>query len=199
MFVSTCESKTFPLEDVFWKYSLVAYPDENVLEKVAEEKKLLDQISGYTNRWTRPQIQIASFYVLERMEETLTRWIQNICNLQNSFKVCLNNFSGFPPHTIYLRVQDNQPFQRLTSALTMLDGFILSNGCPPMHLESRPYLSLAGGLSQQVYEHVLPVFAQRNFHESFMVEKLVLLKSDIETENKVINTFTLPSSLTLSH
>ncbi len=51
------------------------------------------------------------------MEDTLIRWIQRICNRYSSFDLTLNNYSGFPPHTIYLRVQDPEPFRELMRQL----------------------------------------------------------------------------------
>src|SRR5580693_8980744 len=62
------------------------------------------------------------------------------------------NFSGqHIPGTIYLRVQDPQPLRELMQQLQAIDEFIRSSGWPPVNLTGRPYLSIAGGLTEKVY------------------------------------------------
>lgn len=136
-----------------WEYLLLAQPDEEVSEKVWNEKKFFRRHYYNLQSITAPHITIASFLSKEPMEETLVRWIQNICNLHTSFEVKLNNFSGFPPHIIYARVQDPQPFKKLAAALKIIEGFIQSNECPPLCLVARPHLPLQ--------KHCLNIFIMR--------------------------------------
>jgi 2'-5' RNA ligase len=187
------------IENELWEYSLVTYPDKDIQEKIIKEKELF--YDGYLKNVSinsRPHITIAQFYVREIMEETIIRWIQKICNLQKSFTVTLNNYSGFPAHTIYLRIQDPQPFRQLTSQLKMVDHFIQSNNCPPLQLFTNPYLAIARDLSGDVYDRAICDYAQRCFHESFKAETLMLTKRRSEYDNcQVANTFTLPPHLSL--
>jgi hypothetical protein len=92
--------------------------------------------------------------------------------------VTLNNYSGFPPHTIYLRVQDPRPFRELAEQLATIDDFIRSSGWPPAELISNPYLSIAGSLTEQVYSRAMPDYSRKDFHDSFGVSELVLLKRE---------------------
>jgi 2'-5' RNA ligase len=180
------------------EYLLVAHPNEEVNEKVMTEKRNFTSNHDYTlAKETKPHITIANFLAKEEMEETLIRWIQNICNLNTSFSVTLNNFSSFSPHTIYLRVQDHDPFKKLANALKILDGFIQSNDCPPLRLVNKPHLTIARGLPESIYEDAIKEYAQRSFHESFKVDKLFLLKRDVFMKCHLINTFVLPPPLTL--
>lgn len=170
----------------------------------------------------KPHITVAAFQAGSQMEDTLIRWIQRICNRHRSFDVSLNNYSGFPPHTepleaarpqgqtlsdageyanfywqripgiIYLRVQDPQPFRELMQQLRAIDDFIRSSGCPPVNLISRPYLSIAGGLTEQVYNRAMPEYSRRTFHDTFHVEELVLLKRNHSFDAcKTVNIFRL--------
>jgi len=180
-----------------WEYLLVACPTREVLNRVVAEKEMFYESYGYKpDIQTLPHITIAGFLAKEAMEETLSRWIQNVCNLQNSFTVHLNNYSGFPPHTIYLRIQNAEPFKKLTNALKILDGFIQSNECPPLQLVSKPHLTIAGNLPQLLYDTAIKEYSCKIFHESFKVEKLILLKRDAYMTCHQINTFVLPSALT---
>ena len=179
------------------EYLLVAHPSRDVNEKIFNEKKIFH--SRYEHQWDlrfNPHITIANFLAKERMQETFIRWIQNICHLQKSFTVTLNNYSGFPPHGLYLRVQDSQPFKRLANALKILDGFMQSNDCPPLTLVSNPHITFVAGLSEYNYENAIEQYSQKIFHESFHVDKLILLKRTSE-KYFLINTFILPPPMTL--
>jgi 2'-5' RNA ligase len=181
-----------------WEYLLVASPAKEVSDRVIEEKEIFYKNYGHKLAiQTKPHMTIANFLAKEEMEETLARWIQNICHLQNSFTVTLNNYSGFPPHTIYLRVQNAEPFKKLVNALKILDGFIQTNDCPPLKLITKPHLTIARQLPEYVYQTAIKEYAQKTFHESFKVDKLVLLKRDAYMKCHLINTFMLPPPLTL--
>ena len=181
------------------EYLLGIYPYGELNDKLLEEQQQF--ISDYKlsmQSRNRPHITVAAFQAGEQMEETLIRWIHRICRRHESFSITLNNYSGFPPHTIYLRVQDPQPFRLLMQQLRAIDDFIRSSGCPPVNLISRPYLSIAGGLTEQVYNKAMADYSQKTFHESFQVEELVLLKREHAFDTcKTVNVFRLPYAETI--
>jgi hypothetical protein len=172
------------------EYLLVVYPHGDLQDKLLEEQQQFSTDYGLqvTVR-NRPHITLAAFQAGELMEDTLIRWIQRICLRFRSFDLMLNNYSGFPPHstkppeatchipgTIYLRVQDPAPFRELMVQLKAVDEYIRSSGCPPLHLITRPHLSIAGGLTEQVYNKAMPDYSHRTFNDSFPVVELALLK-----------------------
>ncbi len=191
-------SASFKTDHDLWEYLLVAHPDAQVQEKIIFEKNFLTNNHEYTPAaQIHPHITIANFLMKEAMEETIIRWVQNICNLHPAFSTTLNNFSGFPPHTIYVRVQDPQPFKKLANALKIIDGFIQSNDCPPLHLATKPHITIAGGLPEHLYNKAIKEYAQRSFHASFKVDRLALLKRDASMKCQLLNTFILPPPLPL--
>jgi 2'-5' RNA ligase len=191
-------SASFKTDYDLWEYLLVAHPDAEVNEKVIAEKEVFPSLHNHDIAIkTKPHITIANFLMKEPMEEIAIKWIQNICNLHTSFGVTLNNFSGFPPHTIYLRVQDPQPFKQLANALKILDGFIQSNGCPPLHLVTKPHLTIARALPEYAYDKAIKEYSKRSFHACFKVEKLFLLKRDAFMRCHLVNTFILRPPVTL--
>lgn len=177
----------------FYEYLLVAHPDTDVHEKVMAEKKLFceeytEKIAGKT----RPHITVANFIAREEMEDTIIRWVQRICNNLQSFTVTLNNYSGFPPHTIYLRVQNAKPFQQLAQQLSVVNNYVSSCSCPPMKLISHPHVSIAQKLPEEVYFKALIQYAHKTFHESFVVTQLLLLRRKQNDDTcKSINVFGL--------
>jgi len=188
------------------EYLLVIYPYGDLQDKLLEEQQQFSADYGLqVPVRNRPHITVAAFQAGEPMEDTLIRWIQRICNRYDSFDLTLNNYSGFPPHTtrppesvqrvtgtIYLRVQDPEPFRDLMRQLRAIDEFIRSCGCPPVNLISRPFLSIAGGLTEQVYNKAMPDYSRKTFHDSFHVHQLVLLKREHAFDAcKTVNIFRL--------
>jgi 2'-5' RNA ligase len=176
-----------------YEYMLVAHPDTIVNEKVMAEKAFFSgEYRQKIASETQPHITIANFLAKESMEETLIRWMQRICSQQQSFTVTLNNYSGFPPHTIYLRVQNDEPFKKLAKDLRVLNTYVNSCSCPPVKLISKPHLSIAGKIPEEVYFKALTQYAHKSFHESFLVKELYLLKRKHHYDScKRVNVFGL--------
>lgn len=176
-----------------FEYLLVIHPDMEVYSKVIGEKqRFYEQYNAKTGSRAKPHITVASFVAKESMEETLIRWIQRVCSRQKSFTVTLNNYSGIPPHTVYLRVQDHLPFSLLVQNLAVINEYIQSNGCPPVKWANRPHLSISGRLPEEVYEQAMREYAQRIFCETFTAGELVLLRrSHVADSCKIINIFGL--------
>ncbi|HEV9036424.1 MAG TPA: 2'-5' RNA ligase family protein [Puia sp.] len=203
------------------EYLLVIYPYGELRDRLLEEQQQFSTDYEVTVR-NRPHITMAVFQAAEGMEDTLIRWIQRICQRYQRFELTLNNYSGIPPHTtkpaepacppgrslavcldslnptqripgtIYLRVQDPQPFRRLMQQLRAIDHYVRSSGCPPINLIDRPYLSIAGGLTEQVYNRAMPDYSRKIFHESFPVDELVLLKRNHQFDPcRTVNIFRL--------
>ena len=177
----------------FYEYLLVAHPDKEVHKKVMAEKQFFyDEYKEKIAVKTQPHITIANFLAKEAMEGTIIRRMANIFNKQQSFSVTLNNYSGFPPHTIYLRVQNAMPFQQLAKELKVVDTYVSSCSCPPMNLISKPYVNIAGRLPEEVYFKALIQYSHKSFHESFVVNELLLLRRKHQYDAcKPVNVFAL--------
>jgi len=165
--------------DGLQEYLLVVWPDAGVYNqmKLIEQQFYIDY-GVKPPPGLKPHIKVAGFHAQEVMEETLIRWIERICSRHKSFPVTLNNYSGFPPHTIYLRVLDPRPFAQLSRELRAVDELIRSSWCPPANLVTKPYLGVATKLPGQVYDQAMPDYSKRTFHASFMVKELLLLRRD---------------------
>lgn len=160
-----------------YEYLLVANPGKEVNEKVMAEKQFFyDEYREEIAIKSKPQITIASFLAKEEMENTVIRWMQRICSRQQSFSVTLNNYSGFPPHTIYLRIQNETPFRQLAKELGVVNTYVSSCSCPPMVFLPRPHVCIAGSLPEETFFKALTQYAHKSFHESFLVNELLLLK-----------------------
>lgn len=176
-----------------FEYLLVAHPDADVYERVMTEKKYFtERYRQQVAQKTKPHITVANFLAREEMEPTLIRWMHRVISAQKKFNVTLDRYSGFPPHTIYLRVQDHEPFKQLAKELKVVDQYIRGFGCPEVRLITRPHLTIARRLPEKVYREAEPVYAQKEFHASFEVSQLLLLRREHEFDScRQVNVFGL--------
>jgi 2'-5' RNA ligase len=200
-------SRGRPGRSGYLEYLLVAYPHGDLQDRLMEEQQQFSSDYGLDHRLdqgqrsandffgrNRPHITLATFQAGEEAEDTLIRWIQRICQQHRSFQLVLNNYSGIPPNTIYLRVQDPEPLRELMRQMGAIDEFIRSSGWPPVHLNGRPYLSIAGGLTEKVYNKAMPDYSRKTFHGIFQVDELVLLRRKHSFDPcKTVNVFGLKS------
>jgi 2'-5' RNA ligase len=194
MEAGTAISKTFAGPQVqLWEYLLVAHPDDAVYPQVMAEKQAFS--ARYKTQMaikTKPHITVANFMAKEEMEGTIIRWMHRIISAQKIFTVTLDRYNGFKPHTIYLQVQDHQPFQQLAKELKVVDQYVRSYGCPEMHLGRFPHLTIARRLPDATFEQAIADYAGKSFHASFEVKELVLLRRQHQFDScKQVNVFGL--------
>ena len=180
-------------EGGFYEYLLVAHPDATVYAQVMAEKELFTaQFKMPIAVKTKPHITVANFLALEPMEETIIRWMHRVISARKSFRVTLDQYGAFRPHTIYLKVQDHQPFQQLAKELKVVDQYIRGYGCPEMKLISNPHLTIARRLEQATYQQAVTVYAEKAFHASFEVKELLLLRRQHQFDScRQVNVFRL--------
>ena len=160
-----------------FEYLLVANPDQNVYNKVMLEKQFFtDRYKEKMAVKTKPHITVAHFHAMEPMEETCIKWIQRICSQYQSFTVALNNFSGFPAHTVYLRVQNPQPFRQLAKQFKVIENYVRSNDMPAAKLITTAHVTIAENLSEEIYSKAIIEYSHRDFHAEFFATELILLK-----------------------
>lgn len=195
METGTAVSPSFsaPQDNGRYEYLLVAHPDSTVYAQVMAEKQFFSaQFNTAVAIKTKPHITVANFLAFESMEETIIRWMHRIISTKKSFRVTLDQYGAFRSHTIYLRVQDHEPFKQLARELKVVDQYVRSNRCPEMRLITNPHLTIARRLEQGVYQQAVSVYAEKTFHASFEVKDLVLLRRQHQFDScKQVNVFGL--------
>jgi len=191
-FARTAPALSFAMQE-YYEYLLVVHPAPDVYALVMQEKQhFFDTYKEKVAIKTKPHITVANFLAKEAMEDTIIRYMHRIISTQKSFTVTLNNFSGFPPHTVYARVQDHQPFKQLAAALTPVEQYVKVNGCPPAKFITHPHISIARRLKADVYDKAMFEFSQRTFFASFNVEEMILLKRQHQFDKcRQVNVFKL--------
>ncbi|RYF92751.1 MAG: 2'-5' RNA ligase family protein [Chitinophagaceae bacterium] len=172
------------------EYLLIAYPDRAVTEKLLIERSFFRETYGVRPKQElAPHIVISSFFASEGMETTLVRWLQKICSLGQGFNIMLNNYSGYPDGTIFLRIPDPAPIQHFVGQLSAMQDFITPG---TRGLYRRPHIAIASNLDKALYERALSDYSRKVFNESFQVKEIVLLKrNDPFTAVRTVQVFGL--------
>ena len=175
-----------------YEYLLVVQPEAAVRAQVMEEKYFFNgQYRQGASDTIPPDIAVASFTAKEAMEDIMIRWFRRIIAQQPAFTVTLNNYSGVPPHAVYLRVQEQEPFHRLAAGMGAIGEFLKNNECPPLRLYDRACIALAAGLAPSVYDKAMPDYSRRSFHASFEVSQLLLIRKNTDGSCSRVQAFGL--------
>ncbi len=134
------------------EYRLLVQPGVDICAQIKAEKQYLcDEFPDF-NHGGAPEIVLGIFLAKESMEETLIRWIQRVCMRLYDFVITLNNYSSYPSDTIYLRVQDHEPFLEMAKQLNVIDEYLKSCGSPGVKWNKRPHISIGCRLTKEQYE-----------------------------------------------
>lgn len=172
--------------DGMYRYQLVALPKAELKGALAEELRMFSH-SYHGDRETDPEpcVVVSEFMAREEMEETIIRYLQRITGEQESFDITFNNYSGTPMHTVYIRILDHRPFQALAAQLQPIDGYVRSNDCPPVKFMLQPNIPISKKLSGRAYEQAIAEYARRDFHGSFEVTELMLVRDGTGYGNSI--------------
>ncbi len=161
------------------RYQLVACLPGEMAGQLHQQAQAFEAAYQLNPARQEQELLLAEFSATEEMEETLIRWLQRITAELKGFGVTLNNYSGIPPHTVFLRVLDHAPFRRIAALLEPIDYYVKSNQCPPVRFIQQPYLAVGRGLPPLVYEQAIADYAGRDFHEQFEVTELMLMRRSV--------------------
>ena len=114
----------------------------------------------------------------EEKEKKLTTKLHEFARGCDPIKVCLDNFSSFPPRVIYISVAESDALDRLQQQLHRfckreLDIFNANYKDKPFH----PHLTLAfRDLKKPQYHLAWEEFSKKEFKAEFMGDKIAILK-----------------------
>lgn len=174
------------------RYQLMVYPDLATNTSIKAEQQYLYRQYQVNCPGECPGIMIAQFMAREDMEDTLIRWMHRIISTQNIFRVNIQGYGALSSRQLYLRVQEQEPFQQLATALQVIDQYIRSYDCPPLKRYTHPYLPLTGMVAAGVFDSLVEEYAPRKVNLSFEVNEIILIRHTNEsTTGKQVNLFRL--------
>lgn len=174
------------------RYCLMAYPDMETELLIRAEQQYIQRKYRTAVPIEPTGIVVAEFMAREDMEATLIRWMHRIISTQSGFRVSIQGFGALSSRQLYLRVQEQQPFQQLAAAMQVVDQYIRSYDCPPAKRFTHPCLPLTEAVPDQEFDKVVYEYAEKKLNLSFEVKELLLIRTKYKNETgKQINLFRL--------
>jgi 2'-5' RNA ligase len=127
-------------------------------------------------------------------EQLMIQKLKSFVRDFDPFKICLDNFSSFPPRVIFINVTESEPLHLLQKEIQRfckmeLNLFNANYKDQPFH----PHITLAfRDLKKQSYQSAWEEFSKREFKAEFIADKISLLKHNGKTWD-VLQEFPLES------
>lgn len=171
----------------FQEYWLSVFPSESVKSAIAHLKSQWQEADQLTTNEFLYEMVIANFQIKASMEETMLRYLNNAVKRQETFQLSLNNFSGHPNGSIYLRVTYKENLLPLLSALKPIQEYIERNGCNYMRYYNNQIIYLWKNLQEDIFLNRMFELSEKTYHAIFPIEYLYLFKKDnYNQKNKLV-------------
>ncbi len=178
-------------------YFIALIPSSPVYEEALELKKYFkEQYESKAALNSPPHITLhMPFLWTEEREKKLIEKLLIFSKKCDPLKVCMDNFSSFPPRVIFINVAESDALIALQKNLhrfckTELDVFNANYKEQPFH----PHLTLAfRDLKKVQYQQALEEFSRKEYKAEFMADKISLLKHNGKSWN-ILKEFVLESS-----
>lgn len=171
-FGNAYDKKLMPAE-----YMVVLQPHEDLYDKIMTLKK--NFAGAYENSMAvalKPHISIVRFIQYEMNEQQIHTRLKNLSSSLPSFKVDLDGFDSSPSHTIYIKVQTQEPVKAIAKKLKAAHSLMTINKENKPHFLNEPHIAIARKLLPWQYEKGWLEYQQKHFHASFIADQLLFLK-----------------------
>jgi 2'-5' RNA ligase len=177
------EKETPSFEDAFGRkvypaeYMVVLQPHEDLYNRIMKLKQ--DFAGKYENTMAtalKPHISIVRFLQYEMKEQQVYNRLKLLAMALPAFKVDLDDFGSFPSHTIYIKVQTQEPVKAIAKKLRAAQSLMTINKEHKPHFLNEPHIAIARKLLPWQYEKGWLEYAGHHFHGSFIADQLLFLK-----------------------
>lgn len=166
------DKKLMPAE-----YMVVLAPHEDLYNKIMELKQ--EFAAAYENTMAvalKPHISIVRFIQYEMNELKIHNKLKLLATALPAFKVDLDDFGSYPSHTIYIKVQTQEPIKAIAKKLKEAQPLMTINKENKPHFLNEPHIAIARKLLPWQYEKGWLEYSNKHFHASFMADQLLFMK-----------------------
>lgn len=159
------------------EYMLVLAPHEDLYNKIMQIKQ--EFATAFDNKMAvalKPHISIVRFTQYEMKEQLVYNKLKLLTMELPSFKVDLDDFGSYPSHTIYIKVQTQEPIKAIAKKLKEAQSLMTINKDNKPHFINEPHIAIARKLLPWQFEKGWLEYAGRHFHGSFMANELIFMK-----------------------
>ncbi len=159
------------------EYMIVLAPHEDLYNKIMKLKQ--DFAASYENTMAtalKPHISIVRFLQYEMNEQHIHNKLKVLSTALPFFKVDLEGFGSYPSHTIYIKVQTQEPIKAIAKKLKQAQSLMTINKENKPHFLNEPHIAIARKLLPWQYEKGWLEYSNNHFKASFIAEQLLFMK-----------------------
>jgi 2'-5' RNA ligase len=177
------EKEVPSFEDAFGRkvypsgYMIVLAPHEDLYHKIMKLKQ--EFATAYENTMAtalKPHISIVRFLQYEIKEQQVYNKLKMLAMALPAFKMDLDGFGSYPSHTIYIKVQTQEPVKAIGRKFREAQSLMTINKENKPHFLAEPHIAIARKLLPWQYEKGWQEYAGRHFHGSFIADQLLFMK-----------------------
>jgi 2'-5' RNA ligase len=158
-----------------YEYLLVIDLPPHVSNEMMLLKKTFHrQFDHYPAVVTRPHITLCNFSESVMKEEEMIKGISAVTVRHAPFRLSLENFDGFPSHTIFVSIL-NPDF--IIEIVSDLKGQLKLSSKSSRYIMN-PHLTIARGLDKEKFSRASAEFCEQQYAASFVVRSILLLRRE---------------------
>ncbi|MGV3658118.1 MAG: 2'-5' RNA ligase family protein [Chitinophagaceae bacterium] len=158
------------------EYRLVVPLPEALQQKVLSVRQTLHQKYGVKPTFElKPSLTLLRCHAFEKGEPRLLEKLQQVALQTAPFKVELEDYAGYPTHTIYINVMTKSPFNDLCKELKKSKWLMQVPQHQPFFI-NEPHLMIAQRLKPKEFTNMWNECEQRQFTGRFIADAVLLLK-----------------------
>jgi 2'-5' RNA ligase len=175
------------------EYMVVLQPHEDLYNKIMRMKQ--EFVDAYENKMAvalKPHIALVRFLQYQLKEPQIHNRIRMLAMSLPAFKVDLDGFGSYPSHTIYIKVQTQEPIKAIAKKLKEAQSLMTINKENKPHFLNEPHIAISRKLLPWQYEKGWLEYSNRHFHGSFIADQLLFMKRPHGSKAwQIIDRFTL--------
>jgi len=158
-------------------YMIVLAPHQDLHDKIVKLKQ--EFVAAYETTMAialKPHISTVRFIQFEMNEQKLHNKLKLLTMALPAFKVDLDGFGSYPSHTIYIKVQTQEPIKAIAKKLKEAQSLMTINKDNKAHFLNEPHIAIARKLLPWQYEKGWLEYSNKHFHGSFIADQLLFMK-----------------------
>ncbi|AOM77973.1 2'-5' RNA ligase family protein [Pedobacter steynii] len=156
-------------------YFIAIIPPVGLRERIDEIRKEVSLDHGVYSA-LKPPVHItlaAPFKLKPAMEQQLIQKLKSLCNF-DPFIQKLEDFDGFPEHTVFIKALKNTGISALYKNLKAALKPYTEGSKNPIN----PHITIAYRDAKEAYPKIMEQYQNRRFREEFLTDHFTLLKHD---------------------
>lgn len=174
-----------------YEYLLIFSPPVVVKNEIMEIKTEFHQKYNHVQAIkSKPRNTLINFGFNTAFEEQLVSRIDDVVKFHSTFEMKLKGFNHFRTHTIYINVETEAPIINLVRSLHS------TLSLPPSQsfFAWKPHVTIAKGLSEEMFSKAMPEFENKKFETSFLATNILLMKREKTfVKYEIVKMFSLSS------